>query len=256
MQISNAAMHAKKLLNELGWSEPKDMTMQDIAWACGLMVTRKEMDGCEGRILTSKDAGIITINSNITYQPKINYILAHEIGHSKLHRDISFFSDNHKTLADWYAKGTHESEANQFAAELLLPSNLFLDRVKRRKLSVQLIEDTAGYFGASKTATFLRYRDLGDFPLMVVFIEKGLIKWKTCSKDFPFQWLLLKSKLPEWSVAGDYYYKSIEGNAPEKINAIDWFPEDYRAQKDESQQLWEQCFPASKDSIVTCLWTL
>lgn len=254
--MSKAALCAKNFLAQIGWSEPKDMTMEEIAWACGLIVTKKEMDGCEGRIITNNDAGIITINSSITYQPKINYILAHEIGHSKLHRDISFFSDNQKTLADWYAKGTHESEANQFAAEFLLPSALFTEKVKRRNLSLQLIEDTAAYFGASKTATFLRYRDLGEFPLMVIFIEKGLIKWKTHSSDFPFQWLPLQSKVPEWSVAGDYYYKNIEAKSPEKINAIDWFPDDYRAQKDESQQLWEQCFPASEDSIVTCLWTL
>ncbi len=254
--MSSAALSAKTLLAEIGWSEPKDMTMEEIAWACGLIVTRKEMDGCEGRILTNKDSGIITINSNITYQPKVNYILAHEIGHSKLHREISFFSDNQKTLADWYSKGSHELEANQFAAELLLPTENFLARVNKRNLSVQLIEDVASYFGASKTATFLRYRDLGDFPLMVVFIEKGLVKWKTSSSDFPFQWLPLQSKLPECSVAGDYYYKNVEAKSPEKINAIDWFPDDYRAQKDESQKLWEQCFPASKDSIVTCLWAL
>lgn len=254
--MNNAAQQAKKLLDSLGWSSPTDMTIEDIAWASKLIVTRKEMDGCEGRILMDKDSGIISINSNIDYAPKINFILAHEIGHSILHRNISFFSDNDKTLAEWYAKGEHETEANQFAAELLMPSESFSRKVRQKKMSLQLIEEVSDYFKASKTATFLRYRDLGDYPVMIIYIENGIIKWKSHSADFPFTWIPYKSAVPAWTVAGDFYYKGVKEAKPVKVGAIEWFPEDFKLQNgNEGQQLWEQCFPVTRDSILTCIWT-
>jgi Zn-dependent peptidase ImmA (M78 family) len=255
--MNSSALQAKKFLDSLGWTSPADLTMEDIAWACNLVVTKKEMDGCEGRILMNKESGIISINTAITYQPKINYILAHEIGHSQLHRDIPLFSDTSKTLAEWYANGVQETEANDFATELLMPSALFSKMVKKKKLSLILIEQTAAYFGSSKTATFLRYRNLGDFPVMIIFIENGIIKWKSLSPDFPFKWLPLGSKVPVYTVAGDYYYYNTEERNPVKIDAIEWFPEDYSLLRgNEKQKLWEQCFPATRDGIVTCLWTL
>jgi hypothetical protein len=138
-----------------------------------------------------------------------------------------------------------------------MPTELFSKIVKRKKLSLQLIEEAASYFGASKTATFLRYRDLGDFPVMIIFVENGLIKWKTSSNDFPFKWLPFGSKVPAWTVAGDYYYKGVKEEKPVKIDAIEWFPEDYELLRgNEKQKLWEQCFPATKESLLTCLWTI
>lgn len=253
--MSNPVQSAVSLLNHIGWAEPSDMSMEDIAWSCGLIVKFKEMDGSQGRILMSKDAAIITINNAITYQPKINYIIAHEIGHAQLHRHLALFNDSDKTLSEWYAQGPHEREANVFAAELLMPGNLFTGKVKRKKLELTLIEEVAEYFGASKTATFLRYRDLGDFPVMIIFIEDGIIKWKSHSTDFPYKWLPLGSKLPAYTVAGDYYYRQVEEKKPAKVDAIEWFPEDYACQRDGKAKLWEQCFPGTPGSIVTCLWT-
>jgi hypothetical protein len=253
--MSNPAQAAISLLDQLGWSEPSDMTMEDIAWSLGLIIQFKEMEGSQGRILMGKDEALITIDKAITYQPKINYIIAHEIGHSCLHRNLSFFNDSEKTLSEWYTQGPQEKEANVFAAELLMPAGLFAKKVKRKKLELPLIEEAAAYFGASKTAAFLRYRDLGEFPVMIIFIENGIIKWKSCSSDFPYIWLTLGSKLPAFTVAGDYYYRQAEEKKPAKVDAIEWFPDDYACQKAEKAKLWEQCFPSTSNSIVTCLWT-
>lgn len=254
--MNKAALAATELLNSLGCTGPGDMTMEEIAWAYGLTVTRKEMDGCEGRILMNEKEAIISINSEITYQPKINYVLAHEIGHACLHRGlVTLFADTEKTLTEWYTRGGHEMEANEFAAELLMPSALFSKAVKRRKLDLELIESTAQYFGASKTATFLRYRDLGDYPVMIIFIEDGVIKWKSHSSDFPFKWLEYGGKVPAFTVAGDRYYKGVEEAKPAKVDAIEWFPEDYTLiNGDQKQKIWEQCFPATHNGILTCLW--
>lgn len=253
--MMNPAYAATALLNSIGWSEPSDLSMEEIAWSCGLIVKFKAMEGSQGRILMTQDEGIIAINNRIDYQPKINYIIAHEIGHARLHRQLLLLTDTEKTLSDWYAHGPHETEANIFAAELLMPSELFIRKVKNQKLALPLIEELAAYFGASKTATFMRYKDLGAFPLMVIYIENGIVRWKSCSNDFPYKWLTLGSKLPPYTVAGDYFYRQVEEKRPAKVDAMEWFPEDYACQRNEGAKLWEQCFPSSVNGIVTCLWT-
>jgi Zn-dependent peptidase ImmA (M78 family) len=256
--MSNPVNEAKKLLEFLGWNSPSDMTIEEICWASGIIVKFEKMDGSEARIVMDDKEAIITVSNSIQYQPKINYILSHEIGHAVLHRDIQpVYDDTHKTLSEWYATGVHEAEANIFAAELLMPSLLFTNRVKHKKLSLHLIEETAAYFTASKTATFLRYRDLGDFPVMLIFIENGVIKWKSHSNDFPFTWLQYGTKVPAFTVAGDYFYKGVEEQQPVKVEAIEWFGEDYNLLNGNGpQKLWEQCFPTTQNSILTCLWTL
>ena len=254
--MTNSARAARDLLLSLGWSRPGDLSMEEIAWACGLMVTRKEMDGCEGRIVMNREGGIISINAAIDYQPKINYIPAHETGHSRIHAGIQpLYADNKRSLEEWYAKGPQEKEANEFATELLMPAEAFARRVKGQKPSADVIGDTASYFGASRTAAFLRYRDLGEFPVMVVLIEKGIIKWKSPSKDFPFQWLEKNTPVSASTVAGDYFYRNSKASDPEKVYALDWFPDDFKAQRSPKQQLWEQSSRFSDDAIVSCIWT-
>jgi Zn-dependent peptidase ImmA (M78 family) len=253
--MDNPVQSAISLLNRIGWKEPGDMSMEDIAWSCGLIVKYKEMDRSQGRIIMSQDEGIITVNSTISYLPKVNFILAHEIGHGQLHRHLLFFHDDNSTLSEWYENGPQEKEANTFAAELLMPSELFIKKVKNKKLDVSLIDEVAHYFGASKVATFLKYKDFGSFPVMVVFVEDGIIKWKSCSADFPYKWLTLGSRLPAYTVAGDYYYNQIEESKPTKVDAIEWFPEDFACQRDGNTKVWEQCFPTTSRSLFTCIWT-
>jgi len=51
------------------------------------------------------------------------------------------------------------------------------------------------------------------------------------------------------------FYNGTLEEQPEKINAIEWFPEDFRIAKKATWQLWEQCFKVSVNGIVSCLWT-
>ena len=254
--IQNPKNAAKKLHNSLGWTSPDDLTLEEIAFSIGISVRNVPIQGSEGRILIKGNTGLVSINSKITNQGKHNFILAHEIGHFILHKNIvNLFSDTNKTLSEWYSKGSHETEANIFASELLMPELLFKNKVANRKLNIALIEETSRYFQVSLLATFIRYMNLGRYPIMIVFIENGIIKWKQCSSDFPFQFLPYNIKVPAWTVAGDYFNKGILESYPEKVDAIEWFPEDFKIKNGEDWKLWEQCYQVSETGIVSCLWT-
>ena len=255
IQIIRPIQSAKDLHNNIGWSTPNDFTLEEIADYLGILVKESPMQGSEGRILMKGNSAIISINSGINHQGKKNFVLAHEIGHFLMHKDLdTLFLDTHKTLADWHKNGQHEQQANEFASELLMPSSLFTSRVKGKKLNLGLIEDTASFFNASLTATFLKYRALGDFPVMIIYIEEGLIKWKQHSHDFPFTYITHNSKVPTWTVAGDFFNgKGIEAK-PVKIDAIEWFPEDNGIEFKKDWKLWEQCFQVSENGLISCLW--
>jgi len=166
----------------------------------------------------------------------------------------TLFSDTDKTLNDWYAKGKHEVEANQFASELLMPSHLFKSIVSGKVMSLDLISSTAYYFGTSVTATLLKYKDLGDFPLSIIFVKNGTVEWKQESSDFPLKFLRKGSQVAEGSVAADYYNGQGLEEQPVLVDALDWFPEDFAIEDHLETQFFEYDFKIGDDGLLCCLW--
>ena len=255
LQSLSPSSKAKQLLSKIGWSSPDDFTLEEIANYLSLDV-RVENIGSEGRIVIKGDSGIITINAGINHCGKRNFVIAHEIGHFLLHKSLTpLFSDTMKTLSEWYSKGPQEQEANEFACELLMPEDIFITKIKTQRLSVQLIEEVSAYFKVSLLAAFLRYMRLGSYPLMIIYMESGIVKWKQCSNDFLFKYLPINSPVPAWTVAGDYFNRNIVEKKPEKVDAIEWFPEDFQIKYKKDWKLWEQCYRISETDLISCLWT-
>lgn len=252
---ASPASAAIELRESIGWIHPSDFTLDIVAESLGISIKELPIKGSEGRIILNGDHGIISINSNIDYQPSKNFIIAHEIGHFILHKDLIVCSDTHKTLSEWHKKGPQEIEANEFASELLMPSNQYSLKVKGEKMSLKLIEDVSSYFNVSKLSAFLKYVSNGDYPVMVIFMENGFVKWKNFSSDFPFRYLPHNSAIPAYTVAGDYFYHNSFETEQEKVDAIEWFPEDFNIKFKKDWKLWEQCYRVSGNGLVSCLWT-
>lgn len=256
IQSNNPTKVASELQKFIGWDSPDDFTLEEIANSIGLIVKFVPIEGSEGRIIMNESNGIISINSKIKYQEKINFIIAHEIGHFLLHKGISpLFSDSYKSLSDWYRKGSHEQQANEFASELLMPELLFRHLIDNKKMEMKLIDELSSYFHVSRMAICFKYVTHGNFPSMIIYIENGIVKWKRGSQDFPFPFLKNDSKVPALTVAGDCFYKNQLEENPEEIYAIEWFPEDFNANKQPDFKLMEQCYKISDNAIVSFLWT-
>lgn len=253
---SNPTIAARETLNYLGWAKPGDLKLEEMVYALGANLKEAKLEGSEGRILMDKTSAIISIDSSIHISGKRNFVIAHEIGHFLLHRDnLKLFSDTNKTLSDWHSNEKVEKDANKFATELLMPANLFRDRISQKRLSLDLISRTAEYFQVSSTACALRYIHLGDYPSMIVYVEDSIIRWKQTSNDFPFQFLKLYEKVQPYTVAGDFFIGNGLEDTPVKIDVLEWFPEDFEAQEKSSWQIYEQCFQVADNGVVSVLWT-
>src|SRR3569832_622041 len=108
----------------------------------------------------NENSGIITVNSSIDFAPKKRFILAHELGHFILHRHLKKgFNDDDETLNHYYQYNfnAEEVEANEFAAEFLMPQELYFNECKDYVFDHAVIEYLADRFQVSKTAAILKF---------------------------------------------------------------------------------------------------
>lgn len=116
-----------------------------------------------------------------------------------IHRYVQFGNNE-----DWII----EREADDFAANLLMPTFLFKEDFEGKVLSGELIKAVADKYQVSFSACAIRYMKLNRTPIILVFSQNGKVKWQLRSKDFPFY--RLKNgidKVPENTVMGDYFFK-------------------------------------------------
>ena len=99
-----------------------------------------------------------------------SFTIAHELGHYILHKDlldenselVSYIKSNDKicpALARGLDYNTIEKEANNFAAEILMPEKKFICKCE----TANSIEEVANYFGVSVQAASIRADKLGGW---------------------------------------------------------------------------------------------
>ena len=102
--------------------------------------------------LAGKSGYAIFINEN-HHSNRQRFTLAHEIGHFVLHQGLIGDGIQDDTLYRSKLSGAIESQANKFAADLLMPWNLVNEQVSS---GVDNIGDLARIFKVSKSAMSIR----------------------------------------------------------------------------------------------------
>jgi len=174
------------------------------------------------------------------------FTLAHELGH--------FFLDNHrngllKGLLEPHPSKNNESkhqkierEADYFASCLLMPEKRFSKDCLGQKFKFSIIEKLAIKYKVSLTACAIRFTEIGNHPIMIVYCENNEVKWKWNSNDFPFKYLAEKgNKIPEDTLVGDYFKTGTGSKRTEQLWAGDWF-NCYR-HEDETRKIYEHVIP-------------
>ena len=244
---------AIQLLKDYSIDDPNEIPLEDLVFSEGAIFEEKPMSGADGRIIFGKTFSIVTINSNIQNKNKRRFVIAHELGHLKLHRNIQrFFSCDEKAFLEWHKAGSHESQANEFAAELLMPSNLFVSEASKKKFSIEHILELSKVFNTSVTSTAIRYTDLGTFPIAIVYSQNGEIKWFSRNANFVCKFLRVKERVAENSVAWQYFKKGDVPKTPTLVLPNVWF-KDFQLRSD--QYFYEQCFKITTlNAVLSFIW--
>lgn len=190
------------------------------------------------------------------YTERARFTFAHELGHYFIdqHRNAlrKGLSPSHSSFTGFVSKNYAEREADYFASCLLLPEVRFRKDVFRRKFKFEIIQELSKKYQTSFTATALRFASIGNHPIMVVFSYKGAIKWYWNSDDFPY-WSLKhgKAKVPEDTVAGEYFKLNRSPDKRQEVFAIDWFTGVFDS--DLNRKFYEQCL-YHKGFVISVIW--
>ena len=142
-----------------------------IARLLGIVVKAEPVeDDLSGALVREGGQAVIGVNS-LHHKNRQRFTIAHELGHFRLHDSVPFHMDDDFRRVDFRAKSNphvsaqDEIEANQFAAELLMPEDfLRADLDKKRGPSEPNVEALAKRYAVSRQAMEIRLRNLGYLP--------------------------------------------------------------------------------------------
>ncbi|MGP8216781.1 MAG: ImmA/IrrE family metallo-endopeptidase [Bacteroidia bacterium] len=255
--FSKAEIVARKVLDECGLNDPTEFPIKEIIFGRGAFYQEKPLIGKEGRIVSFNGKSIITVNSNIEFEPKKRFVAAHELGHYEMHRElIPVINDTEYDLINWYKVGEQESEANEFAAEFLMPAEIFQKECFRKKFNPTVIDFLAKRFVTSKTSTILRFVRKGNHPVGIMYCKDNKMKWWKKSDDFPYFFnFTYNAPPPTDSVAYEVFTSpnnKINDNAQQIIWKSTWFN---LGKYDDDTKFYEYClYVPSFQYSISIIW--
>lgn len=152
----------------------------------------------------------IVYNKAIRSPGRINFTLAHELGHYLLHRHISpsGIQCGSREMLDWRSElGAIEAQANTFASFLLMPLDDFRRQIADETTSLDLMRHLADRYEVSITAAILKWLDMTTQRAMLVVSRSGFIDWARSSDSLMKSGVFYRARqqitpLPEQSLAG------------------------------------------------------
>jgi Zn-dependent peptidase ImmA (M78 family) len=145
--------------------------LESIAKKAGAQVRFSPLDAeLSGMIFIKDNVPIIGVNS-LHHPNRQRFTMAHELGHLELHRDMLLsqvhvdkdFPGLMRDSVSATGMELKEIQANQFAAELLMPKALLDQALGSRKFDIddeRPLEDLAKKFRVSKQALMYRIRNM------------------------------------------------------------------------------------------------
>ncbi|MFW5803634.1 MAG: ImmA/IrrE family metallo-endopeptidase [bacterium] len=211
--IKNNPRHiAASILNDFGISEPQNVEIEDIAYALKIPIRYVDLGGCEGRIIHKKGQSIITVNRSTEFESRKRFTLAHEIGHYLMHRNNLINHNDDISSLSWFNNKNRqkifyqEFEANEFASELLLPTDKFISDVSGIPFSPELIRSISDKYRVSRTSTIHRFTEHGNHPICVFYTKNNKVHYWRKSEDFKYYIKdITTQKPPSDSVCAEYF---------------------------------------------------
>lgn len=164
------------LLRHLNITKPIQIEMETIAQFCGATIVYQPLEGCEARLIGYHDRAFITVNSSARKERQ-RFSAAHELAHWIGHRGkVALQCDGQQFTQRWNGKDK-EAWANNYAAQLLLPTSMFQPFTANRPLTFDTARRVASHFQTSLTASAIRLVELSPVSSMVICSSKNRRVW-------------------------------------------------------------------------------
>lgn len=262
--MSNLAKAAaRKILKQYFISDPQKLNLEDILAGELIYLEESNLNGEYGRIVFNERCGIMRIDKSIKEYGQRRTVIAHELGHFKLHQN-KLKGCTKLELLTHQINQPQENEANVFAAELLMPEEWIREFMRGKKPGKYILSDFCEYFNVSISSAALRISLLDIFPVAVIMSKDGVVQWSSISKSFPFKWIPKGYKVNNNSYSYDLFEKMkkqvngvyadfSEGTGFEEVLADAWFWEDRNYKKNFFMYEYNVPMPAYS-SVLTILF--
>lgn len=249
------AAEALRLWERYGYASPRDLVLENLAMALGILVLDDRLDSAAARLVRSGDAGIIRVSDRIRESGRRRFVIAHEIGHWCLHRkQSSLLACTDEDLLARYGASPLEFEASIFASSLLMPKPLFLKRVNDRLPTEGVLKELCDYFQTTLTATAVRFVETAKDYFVFVLSEHGRIRWWRASDAFGEHelWIENRTPVPALSAAAQFFKGRAVPQKPQPIDLRDWLGDLPGISGD---TIIEQAFPLpAYGQVISLLW--
>jgi Zn-dependent peptidase ImmA (M78 family) len=185
-----ATAKAREVIRNLNILEPDEIDVEAIANYYNVGVRLQRLSGMDGCILRKGDNAVITVREDIRYIPQQRFVIAHELGHYFLHPNTRQAETvSQEQTSNWSEKNVEEYEANLFAADLLMPPQMFAQRHSEHEPSLGLIESLAREFSTTLTSTAVQFTLSTREECAIVVSKNRQRIWAMKSPGFSFQLL-------------------------------------------------------------------
>ena len=156
-----------EIINSLGFNEAK-IDLKKVCLRYDISIINQNLDDdISGMLLFKNNRNYIVVNS-LQSSLRQRFTIAHELGHYFLHDRKSLYLDKKVFFRDNNSKNGNsriEIEANNFAANLLMPKNRIENYITNYNMDFdphteKHIADMAGYFEVSQLAMTYRLINL------------------------------------------------------------------------------------------------
>lgn len=188
------------------------------------------------------------------------FSIAHELAHyhiptHKLHAEHGLHCGEREMRADAGKSGNIESEANDFASELLMPARQFRIDVAKRDLSVATARELASdaFYDVSVTAAAWRMVQESNDRCAMVVSSNGRIDWTCRSESFRIPGLSRGTQLNSDTLASNGLLGGVSQTRPLEVDVNAWLDPQYpiRGRLLESTHVIR-----SLDQVVSLLWLI
>jgi hypothetical protein len=243
MSLSRRRAQAKavELLERYHITSPGELAIEDLAFALGARVERGPLDGAMARMVGSANGrAVILVSDKPCPDGAERFSVAHELGHWVLGHGAPCASSDDNP----------ESDADGFAAELLMPSRLLRRWCEVSPVTFEPARRIAEECRVSLVAAGLRFVDLTSERCALIMARRGRIVWARQSKAFVPN-VQRGRALDRRSVVVDYFTKGRVYEGCQAVPAEAWL--DMNGIDD--AEIMEEAVPLPElDAALALLW--
>lgn len=195
---------------------------------------------------------------------RVRFSLCHELAHYYLahHRELLLSGQTHDSVVDYHSSDPLEREADEFAASLLMPKELFRKEVGNFSQRVCDISDicrlAADRVQASITSTARRYCESDVEACSVVFSVDGYVRWAIHSEGMRrmgMGYIQFGNRIPRQSRTSSVWTEGDISACAEVIKGTVEPSVWYERPRCEGM-LWEEAMPLGSTGVVLTLLVL